>query len=313
MRRAPWLLACLAVCAGCAPLARRARRPRFVFVTCAVDAPFFKPVKKGMRDAARRMDVDCEFIGTEGVDPEAQAAMVRRAVADGCDGLAVNLIDPKAFDEVVQEARDKGIPVVAFNVDDHATPNARMSAVCQNLYQAGRSMGKAALEFIPSNSQVLMTMHDEGVSALEDRLRGAQEVLKTQGVTWTVVITGNDSQKGAEVIAQALKANPKIRYVLGTGQSDTEAAGLTIEKHFAGQGYASAGFDLSPETLRLVQAGIIRFTIDQQPYVQGFYPVVQLALHCRYGLMPSDIDAGAAFITRENVESVMALSEKEYR
>ena len=59
--------------------------------------------------------------------------------------------------------------------------------------------------------------------------------------------------------------------------------------------------------------GVIAFTIDQQPYVQGFYPVVQLGLNCRYGIAPADMDAGAGIITRENVDGVMVLSARGYR
>jgi len=259
------------------------RRLRLAFITCAVNGKFFEPVKKGMNDAAAMMGVRCDFLGTEGVDVQAQAEMVRQAVADGYDGIAVNIIDPEAFDQVIQEATDRGVPVVGFNVDDHSTPNARLSSVNQRLYEAGEALAKHLLADIPKGAHVLMTMHNEGVSALEDRLAGQQDVLKRKNIRWTVVVTGNDSVKGADVIAETLRANPDIRIVLGTGQSDTEAAGRAIEKSFAGRGYWSAGFDLSPETLRLIRQRHIRCTVDQQPYIQGFYPVIQLTLYLRYG------------------------------
>jgi simple sugar transport system substrate-binding protein len=286
---------------------------RLVFITCAKDAKFFEPVKQGMRDAAAMLGVRCDFTGTSGVDVPAQAAMVPQAVAQGYQGIALNLIDPVAFDAVVQEAINAGVPVVAFNVDDHATTNARLAAVNQRLYEAGHSLGRQVAPFIASQSHLLLTMHDEGVSALEDRRRGLQEALQSAGVKWTVLVTGNDSAKGAEVIAAALRQHPEIRVVLGTGQSDTEAGGLALERHFPGQGYWSAGFDLSSATLRLIKAGHIRCTIDQQPYVQGFYPVVQLTHYLRYGLKPSSLDAGAAVIDRRNVDEVMALTEQHYR
>jgi len=301
---------------GCAPISehRRHKEPlRLAFITCAVEAKFFGPVKKGMTDAAEMVNVQCDFLGTEGVDLDAQAQMMRQAVAEGYDGIAVNIIDPEAFDAVIQEAIDQGIPVVGFNVDDHATPNARLSSVNQRLYDAGETLARHLLPDIPDGEHILMTMHDEGVSALEDRLRGEQAILKERGVRWTVIVSGNDSVQGAEVIAQALKDHPDIRIVLGTGQSDTEAAGRAIEAHFAGQGYWSAGFDLSPETLRLIQEGHIRCTVDQQPYIQGFYPVLQLTLYLRYGIVPSDIDAGAAIIDKDNVEQVIELSRQLYR
>jgi len=300
--------------AGCGSGAGRSKKPlRLAFVTCAVDAQFFEPVKQGMNDAAEMMDVRCDFLGTEGVDVPAQAEMVRQAVADGYDGIAVNIIDPQAFDGVIQEAVDKGVPVVGFNVDDHATPNARLSSVNQRLYEAGEALARHVLPDIPEGAHLLMTMHDEGVSALEDRLRGEQTVLKTKNVRWTVIITGNDPADGAEVVVRTLRANPDIRIVLGTGQADTEAAGRAIEKSFAGGDYWSAGFDLSPQTLRLIQAGHIRCTVDQQPYIQGFYPVMQLTLYLRYGIVPSDIDAGAAIIDATNVDRVVELTQSNYR
>lgn len=299
-------------CSGVRPAGKK-KPLRLAFITCAVNGKFFGPVRKGMNDAAELMNVQCDFLGTEGVDIPAQARMVRRAVEDRYDGIAVNIIDPEAFDEVIQEAIDSGVPVVGFNVDDHATPNARLSSVNQRLYDAGESLARHVLSQIPDGAHVLMTMHDEGVSALEDRLAGEQAVLKTRNVRWTVIITGNDPVAGADLVAQALKDNPDIRIVLGTGQSDTEAAGRAIEASFPGRGYWSAGFDLSPTTLRLIQKGHIRCTVDQQPYIQGFYPVMQLTLYLRYGIVPSDIDAGAAIIDRTNVDQVIELSRRLYR
>jgi simple sugar transport system substrate-binding protein len=292
---------------------QEAKDLKLAFVTCAVGAKFFEPVKKGMADAADMLGVRCDFIGTEGVDVIEQVKIIRQAMDAGYDGIAVNIIDPEAFDEVIQEAMAKGIPVVGFNVDDHATPNARLSSVNQRLYEAGQSLTEFLLPDIPANAQILLTMHDEGVSALEDRRDGIQDILKQKNVVSKVIISGNNSIIGVDVIAKALKENPKILIVLGTGQADTEAAGMAIEKYFPGRGYWAAGFDLSPKTLQLIKDGHIRCTVDQQPYIQGFYPVVQLTHYLRYGIIPSDMDAGATIIDKSNVDQVMVLSQKSIR
>ena len=138
-------------------------------------------------------------------------------------------------------------------------------------------------------------------------------MLKGRGVAWKVICTTNEPKKAVELIAAELKANPEIRFILDTGQTDTEAAGVVIEREFPKQGYGAAGFDLSPEILRLIKAGVIRATIDQQPYSQGYYPVVQLTLYCRYGIRPSDIDAGAGMVTEANIERILNLTQKHYR
>ncbi len=299
---------------GCHRASASDEKPlRLIFITCSVEGKFFEPVKKGMRDAAEMVGVHAEFVGTKGLDLPAQVAMVRQAVEDGYDGIALNLVHTTAFDRVVQETIDQGIPVVAFNTDDQGTANARMSAVSQQLYAAGKSLASHVLPEIPQDSHILMTMHDAGISSLEDRLAGEQEILRTKGIRWTTVVTGNDSNRGVEVIAQALREHPEIRVILSTGQADTQAAGLAIERHFSERGYWSAGFDLSPETLRLVKAGRIRCTIDQQPYVQGFYPVIQLSQYLRYGIRPADMDAGAAIIDRSTVDRVIEMSKLKYR
>jgi len=286
---------------------------RFAFITCCKDAPFFEPVKKGMHDAAKKMGVTCDWFGTEGVDVPAQAALVRRAVADGYDGIALSIIDPKAFDAVVEEAMKRGVPVVAFNVDDNATPNARLSGISQRFVEAGNALAGRVAGDVPKNSHLLAMLHDRGISALDERLRGIQEGLKEKNIRWTVVVTGIDAAKADTLIADALRQDPEIRAVFGTGQADTEAAGRVIEKQFADRGCWAAGFDLSPETLRLIKAGPIRCTVDQQPYIQGFYPVVQLTHYLRYGIRPSNIDAGATIVDRTNVDRVIELAKKKYR
>ncbi len=303
------VLASVTIC----PAANPEKPLRLVFITCCRDEAFFAPVKQGMHDAAKMLGVQCEFIGTEGVDLKAQAEMVRKAVAGGCDGIALNIIDPVALDAVVEEAVAKGVPVVAFNVDDNRTPNARLAAVAQDFYQAGRTLGTHVAEVIPAGSTVLATQHDHGISALDDRLRGIQDALKEKNIRWKVVCSTNDPAKAVEVIAAELRRDAEIKFVLGTGLTDTEAAGHAIERYFPGRGCVAAGFDLTPELLRMIKSGVVRFSIDQQPYIQGFYPVVQLTLYRRYGIRPSNVDAGATVITAKEADQVLELTRRRYR
>ncbi len=293
---------------------------RLLFVTCTVDEAFFDTVRKGMRDAASMLGVEAEFTGTQGVDLEGQVALVREGIAAGYegiaagyDGIALNIIHATAFNPVVQEALDKGVPLVAFNVDGTHGKGAHLSSVNQDLYRAGRTLGARAAEHLASGSKVLITMHDEGISALEDRARGIQEAIaQARQVTWETLVTGTDPEKAVQIIEATLREDPGIRAVLCTGQADTEGAGRALERGAEGR-CLCAGFDLSPEILRLIRDGVIAFTIDQQPYVQGFYPVVQLVLCCRYGITPANMDPGAGIITKQNVAGVMEYSDRGYR
>lgn len=286
---------------------------RLVFITTCVNEDFFKPLIKGMDDAAEQLGVQCEFTGTEDVDAKAQAAMVTKAVEDGVDGIALNIIDPLAFDKVVEEAMAAGVPVVAFNVDDNKTPNARMSSVCQNLYVAGQELGKKVADHIPDNSTVMVTMHSEGISALEDRRDGIKDALAHKNIKWVEIITDIFGEASSHIIEKELKNNPGIKAVLCTGLADTEGAAMAIERSFSDSGILAAGFDLSPTNLERIKKGHLAFTIDQQPYMQGYYPVVQLVQYLRYGIVPSNNEIGASFVTKENVDQVEKLILEGYR
>jgi simple sugar transport system substrate-binding protein len=259
------------------------------------------------------MNVQVTFSGTKDGDVVQLATQVRQAIKEGYDGIALNIIDPLAFDSAVAEAVQKNVPVIAFNVDDSRTPNARLAAVGQNMVAAGQAFGrKIALE-VPAGSHVLLTMHDPNISALEDRVQGIKEILEPKGIQWTELITSTSREQAIAKIRSAIETNRSIKVIIGTGSADTEAAGLTIERFFPTARLIAAGFDLSPDILRLVKAGILRFTIDQQPYSQGYFSVVSLALNARYGVLPTSIDTGATIIDRNTAERVIELSRRGYR
>ncbi|MBV9673435.1 MAG: sugar ABC transporter substrate-binding protein, partial [Verrucomicrobia bacterium] len=70
------------------------------------------------------------------------------------------------------------------------------------------------------------------------------------------------------------------------------------------KGVRSGGFDLLPNTLDAISQGNLDFTIDQQPYLQGFYTVMVLFLYKISGGLtgPADINTGLKFVTKESVE-----------
>ncbi|HZB32698.1 MAG TPA: hypothetical protein VE465_21250, partial [Streptosporangiaceae bacterium] len=70
------------------------------------------------------------------------------------------------------------------------------------------------------------------------------------------------------------------------------------------QGVVAGGFDLNPSTLQSIKAGHLDFTIDQQPYLQGFLPVLALWMYKLSGglVAPSETNTGLLFVTKDNVD-----------
>ena len=290
---------------------RDAARLKLLFVAVTCDEAFFGPVKRGIADAAAMMGVDAAFTGCVGVDADEMSRLARNALAKGIDGLAIDLFDAAAFAPVVAEAHAKGVPVVAFNIDDGGGRAGNLSGIAQDFPAAGRALGRRSAEHIRPGSTVVLTMHDAGISALEQRRDGLKEALSRHDIRWIETITGHEAEAAAHRTLEILRAHPEASAILATGQADTEGAALAAER--LGRPVYAAGFDLSPEIMRLIVEGHLDCTVDQQPYTQGFYPVVQLVLNIRYGLRPVDMDAGACLIDRSNVARIAALAKTGYR
>ena len=74
-----------------------------------------------------------------------------------------------------------------------------------------------------------------------------------------------------------------------------------------------AGFDLSAATAQAIKEGFVDVVLDQQPFMQGYLPIVQLYLSTKFGFAGMHIDTGAALITADNIALVAPLAEEGIR
>ena len=72
---------------------------------------------------------------------------MRRAIDGGADGIAVSVIDRRAFNKPTAEALSRGIPVVSYNADG-GVGNRRLAYIGQDLYQSGLKFGARIAELV---------------------------------------------------------------------------------------------------------------------------------------------------------------------
>ena len=93
-----------------------------------------------------------------------------------------SIVDDKAFDDVIKEARDAGVLVIAVNVDDTegAKGNARQAFVGQGFKPAGYSLAKAISESFPKDGpiKVLVGISAPGQNWSESRGAGVMQFLE---------------------------------------------------------------------------------------------------------------------------------------
>jgi simple sugar transport system substrate-binding protein len=116
------------------------------------------------------------------------------------------------------------------------------------------------------------------------------------------------------VITSALHEDPSIKGIFGVEDvaGSAVARRLIDGEHLKGK-VAGGSFDLNAEVLDAIEKGELQFTMDQQPYLQGYLSAINLYLPKRYNLTPTDINTGTAPVTWENVAKVKELVTQGYR
>ena len=277
---------------------------KFVFVNHVTTNPFFTPTQYGAADAAKLLGCTYQWTGSENSNVSQMVNALNSAVTGGADGIAVALIDLHAFNAPVEAAIKAGIPVVAYNAD--AAGNARLSYIGQDLFKAGEEMGKRIVEAVGSG-EVGLFIATPGSANLQPRIEGAAKAIKDSGkpITFKEVATGAAVAQEQSAIEAWYLSHKSAKGMYAVDGGSTESLAKVMQKlGLAAKGVKAGGFDLTEQTQKLLQEGNIEFTIDQQPYLQGFLPVLQLFQYQVSGTLtgPAEVDTGLKFLNKETVK-----------
>lgn len=287
--------------------------------------PFWQAVKLGFDDACERVEANCQmlFTQTEG-SIEQQFANIQAALAREPDALLTSIVDDAALDNVISEARDNGITVIAVNVDDSegAAGNARQAFIGQGFVPAGHSLAEAMSENFPEDGPIKVLVGISAPGQNWSELRGAgviqfmeefAEANPDREITWERIDSGTDGAITADRVGAYLNANPDTTAYFDTGLWHAAVARVLTDRNVAPGEVLLGGFDLVPEVLDQMSAGYIQVQVDQQPYMQGFMGVMQAYLAHEVDLAPTDIDTGQGLVFPDQVDAIMELSAQGKR
>ena len=286
---------------------------------------FWQAVQKGYEDACSKLAAKCQmiYVQTDGSVQE-QVANMEAAIARKPDALITSIVDNNAFDDVIKRARDAGIIVIASNVDDleGAKGNARQAFIGQGFVAAGHSLAAAQWKNFPKTGpiHVLMGVSAPGQNWSEQRALGVTNFLDEQikahpelKITYDKLDSGTDLATTSDRVGAYLSAHPETNAYFDTGFWHAGVARVLADRKVPPGKVLLGGFDLVPEVLEQMKKGYVQVQVDQQPYMQGFMPVMEVYLAKTVGLAPSDIDTGQGIVTPDMVDSIMALSAKGLR
>ena len=281
---------------------------KFVFVCHVTTNPFFTPTQYGAEDACKLLGIEFQWTGSVNSVVAEMVDATNTAISARADGIALAVVDKAAFRGPVDRALGAGIPVVSFNADGSRDDKGtnRLAYIGQGLYESGYALGTRALAKVDSGD-VAAFIATPGQLNIQPRIDGAQQAFRDSGkpVTFTSVATNADITQGLSIIDAYVQGHPNLAGLLAVDAGSTQSVGQTVAKYkLRDKGLKVAGgFDLVPETLNAVKNGDLDYTIDQQPYLQGFLPVLALYMFKVSGglIFPTETNTGLLFVTKDNV------------
>lgn len=286
---------------------------RFVFVSHAPDSDtWWNTIKNAINVAAEQMDVEVEYRNPATGDLADMARIVQQAAATSPDGIVTSIADFDVLKGPVTSAVDRGIPVITVNSGtlEQSADLGAMMHIGQPEYDAGFGAGQRAKE--SGVTSFLCVNHYITNPASVERCQGFADALGVE-LGSQMIDAGIDPGEIKNKVLAYLRSNPDTDGVLALGPNSAEPTIDALNENGMAGDIFFGTFDLSPGISQGIKDGIIEFAIDQQPYLQGYLPIVLLTNYARYGVMPANsINSGPGFITADNIEQVEELAG-EYR
>lgn len=308
-------LACMLAAATLtsAVMPAQAEGERFVLVSHAPDSDsWWNTIKNAINLAGEQMDVTVEYRNPPTGDLADMARIIEQAAASSPDGIISTIADFDALRGPLSDAVARGIPVITINSGtlEQSKEIGALLHVGQPEYDAGFGAGEKAKA--AGVTSFLCVNHYITNPASVERCQGFADALGIE-LGSQMIDSGIDPSEIQSKVAAYLQTNPDTNGILTLGPNSAHPTIAALDQSGKAGAIFFATFDLSPEISEAIKGGTINFAIDQQPFLQGYLPIVILTNLARYGVVPGNsINSGPGFITSDNIALVEQFAG-EYR
>ncbi|HTW28251.1 MAG TPA: substrate-binding domain-containing protein [Acetobacteraceae bacterium] len=292
------------------------KKPIKMAVSCAgTSNPYFAPTKAGAEDAGAQLGIDVLWTGVPTGNTVNQISQFEQLINTGYEAVVVISFEPDAWIAPIKRAIAKGVLIVTSNND--SPKSGRELYFGQDLVGAAIVQGKLLAKLAGGKGKVAMTNCAPGSLALDQRLQGARQGATEGGLDYVGVYNTNPADMASEIstMEDILRAHPDLAAMMPLCGPDTAAAGLVRKKQ--GGKYPVVGTDLLYQTLELIKAGYVDATVGQQPYLQGYLPIMYAYQRVVLGAPRLNLPGGNYYlaneiVTKDNVDQYL-IRESRFR
>ena len=301
-------LAALTVAAIALPVAvlpSYADGERFVLVSHAPDSDsWWNTIKNAIALAGEQMDVTVEYRNPPTGDLADMARIIEQAAASNPDGIIATIADFDVLSGPLSDAVARGIPVITINsgTQEQSKQIGALLHVGQPEYDAGFGAGERAKA--AGVTSFLCVNHYITNPASVERCQGFADALGVE-LGSQMIDAGQDPGEILSKVQAYLQTNPDTNGILTLGPTSAEPTIAALDAVGKSGAIFFGTFDLSEQIANAIKADVIDFAIDQQPYLQGYLPVVFLTNLSRFGVIPGNsVNSGPGFVTKDNIALV---------
>lgn len=266
-------------------------------------------VKAGAEAAAKKMDVDLEFIGpNKETDVIEQTSMMEDMISKNVSALCVAPSQPDAAVAPLSKAVEKGIPVLFIDTD--AKLEGKTSFIGTGNYEASKSGAQYLAKLIGEGGKVVYIRGNLGDATHDARTKGAIAGFEENGITVLDVQPANSElDRAMNVMENMIQTHGDEIKGVYSG-SDIMALGALRAVEQSGKDIKVLGFDGTPATIEKTIAGEMVGSVAQSPYNMGYTGVKEAIKAAKGEAVEERIDTGSQLINTENAEKIMKESEK---
>jgi simple sugar transport system substrate-binding protein len=263
----------------------------YAVVHGGIGDPYWKKVEMGIKDAAKLApEMRVIYTGPDEFNFEQFMAMLQSALNANPDGLIATMTNPPAMDDLLRRAIKNGLPIVAIDSPDDRPGLQRipyLSYIGELPYDGGVLAANEILKMYRPK-RAMYANHHPGAVNIQQRGQGFIDVMKEAAVPVEPVDITEDPVQGAEIMLAYLKAHPDTDTIFTGNMLRAETLVVRLEEQGIrpGKDVRISTFGLTPTTMQMIGTGKIDFSIDEQPYMQGFLAIAYMYLHLKYGFNP---------------------------
>ncbi len=234
--------------------------------------PYFVTVAEGFEKYGAEIGI--KTIVTDGKqDAAQQVAQIENFIAQEVDAIIISPVNDKALEDVVKQATDAGITVIAGNQN---FPGSQGFVTIPE-YALGNALGLIAGEYLAEHfpdEEVEVVVFDypeiESVIARGDGIReGILEKAPNANIVQS--ISANTPEKGAAAMESVIQKYPNVQMVCGVNDAAILGAyEVYMASGLETEGFYFGGMDATEQALDLIkQDTVYKSTIDINPAGTG--------------------------------------------